>query len=109
MKTAALHRICNYAIALALVAGGVLLPQAAAAGSIQEHGDFGGTWIEIAPSDHYHWRYAGRYYYSAPIYAAPGYAFGPAVYDPDFFGPPIYDEPDVALVPPDVGVAVDID
>jgi hypothetical protein len=111
MRIAPLHRISSYTVALALVAGAAFSPQAAAAGSIQDHGAFGGTWTEIAPSDHYDWRYTGGHRFSAPIYAVPGFAFGPTVYDPDFFGPPVYgdDEPDVALVAPDVGVALDID
>jgi hypothetical protein len=111
MKTANLNTVRHGALALALLAGAALLPQAATAGSVHGRGDFGGNWIPIAPSDHYDWRYTGRYYYSAPVYVAPNYVFGPSIYDPDFFGPPVYEDngPGVALVAPDVGVAVDID
>ena len=103
MKTVNLNILRHGALALALLAGAALMPQAASAGSLQDRGDFGGTWIPIAPSDHYHWRYAGRYHdYGAPIYVAPDYAYGPSIYDADFFGPPISDGgPDIALVPPE--------
>ena len=113
MKTAAFKKVRNGVFSLALVAGAALLPQAALAGSHHDEGDFGGTWEPIAPSDHYHWRYGGPFYYgyyAAPIYLTPGYAFGPAINDPDFFGPPVPDDgPGVALVAPDVGVPPDID
>lgn len=109
MKTA-FKSLRNGALALALVAGAIVLPQAASAGSLHDEGDFGGTWEPIAPSDHYHWRYADRLYYGGTVYAVPGPAFGPGLYDPDFFGPPLPDDgPGVALAAPDVGVAVDID
>jgi hypothetical protein len=109
MKTA-FKPLRNGVFSLALLAGVALLPQAALAGSLHDEADFGGTWEPIAPSDHYHGRYAGPFYYAAPVYLTPGYAFGPVINDPDFFGPPLPDDgPGVALVAPDVGVAVEID
>lgn len=110
MKTLRFNGWRKGAIALALVACATVLPQTASAGSIQEDGDFGGTWVPIAPSDHYDWRYADRLAFGEPVYATPD-VLGPRVNDPDFFGPPVYDDygPGVALVAPDAGIAVDID
>jgi hypothetical protein len=105
-----LKTLRNGVFGATLLTGAALLPQAAIAGSLHDEADFGGTWEPIIPSDHYHWRYAGPVYDGAPIYVAPGYAFGPAIDDPDFFGPPLPDDgPGVALAIPPVGVAVDID
>jgi hypothetical protein len=107
MRTASLLR--NSALALALIAGAALLPQAAPAGSVQRHGDFGGTWTHIGPSNQHRY-YSGRYYdYSGPIFVAPSYAYGPDYYEPEFFGPPVYDGPGIALVGPGVGLSLDID
>ena len=107
MQTASLLR--NAAFGLALMAGAALLPQAASAGSVERHGDFGGTWTHIGPSNHARY-YDGRYYdYSGPIYVAPSYAYGPDYYEPEFFGPPVYDGPGLALAEPGVGLSLDID
>jgi hypothetical protein len=110
MRTDAFKALRHGALALALIAGATVLPQAASAGSLHDEGDFGGTFVPIAPSDHYHWRYAGGQYYGSPIYVAPDHVFGPSVYDPDFFGAPIYEEgPGIALIAPEPRIAVDID
>jgi hypothetical protein len=107
MQTASLLR--NGALALALMAGAALLSQAASAGSVQRHGDFGGTWTHIGPSNHDRY-YAGRYYdYGGGVYVAPSYAYGPDYYEPEFYGPPVYDGPGLALVGPGVGLSLDID
>jgi hypothetical protein len=107
MQTASL--LLNGAFALALMAGAALLPHAASAGSVQRHGDFGGTWTHLGPSNQHRY-YAGRYYdYSGPIYVAPSYAYGPDTYEPEFYGPPAYDGPGFALVGPGVGLSLDID
>jgi hypothetical protein len=110
MKTASFRITCPAALALMLLAGVVLAPRAATAGSMQNHGDYGGTWFEIAPSYRDHWREVERYY-RAPVYVGPNYAYGPTYYDPDFFGPPIYadDGPGFAFVAPDAGLFVDVD
>ena len=91
--------------ALALVIGATVLPQTAE--SIPEAGDSRGTWIPIAPSDHYEWRYANRLGDDAPT----SVAFGDAVRDPDFFGPPVREDygPGVAESAPSAGAPPDID
>jgi len=98
-------------LALGLVAGATLIPQAVSAGSVHEDGDFGGTWIYIAPSDHYHWRYAERSDPEPLVIAppVPAYAYDPA-YDPGLLAPPPYaDDPGIAVTAPDVPVAVEVD
>ena len=112
MQTAGFHTLRNGALALALLAAAALLPQAATAGSLQDRGDFGGTWTYIGPSDHYHWRYADAYFDDGPpVLVAPPYVEGPPVYDPGYYGPPDYqdDAPGLTVVTPDVGIAVGID
>ena len=95
--------------ALALVIGATVLPQTAE--SIPEAGDSRGTWIPIAPSDHYEWRYANRLGDDAPTSVAPGDVFDTPVRDPDFFGPPVREDygPGVAESAPDTGIPPDID
>jgi hypothetical protein len=84
-----------------------LVPQAASAGSLHD-GDFGGTWVYIAPSDHYHWRYAEPAY-ERPLLVAPSYAYVPD-YDPELVAPlPYEDGPGIAVAGPDVAVAVEVD
>ena len=102
--------LCRGALALALLGGAALISAPAQAGSLQDEGDFGGTWTPIAPSDHYHQRYADRYY-GAPLYVAPSYAYGPDYYEPDHYGPPAYYDPSpgFALIAPGIGVAIGID
>lgn len=111
MKTVPFKGLRNSALGLALLAGAIVLPQNGFAGSIQDKGDFGGTWVPIAPSDHYDWRYADRLDFGEPAYVAPDYVYVPPVQDPDFFGPPVYEDygPGVALAAPDAAVAIDID
>jgi hypothetical protein len=101
------------ALALALIGGAALISAPAQAGSLQDEGDFGGTWTPIAPSDHYHQRYAG------PVFG-PGY-YGPpdhAYYDPGlyaYYGPPVFDAPDEydygppLIGAPGIGLSIGID
>jgi hypothetical protein len=100
VQIANLDTLRQGALALALLAGAALMPQAASAGSLQDRGDFGGTWAPIAPSDNQHWRYAERHYYRGPVYAAPHYAYGPSYYAPEFYGPPVYYDDAPGLVAP---------
>jgi len=111
MKSTILNTMRHGALALTLLVGGALISQAASAGSLHDRGDFGGTWIYIAPSDHDHWRYAERYHYGEPVYVAPHYAYGPGYYEPEPYGPPVYygDGPGIALMAPGVGVSLGID
>lgn len=112
MQIAGFHTLRNGALALALVTAAAFAPQAATAGSLQERGDFGGTWTPIAPSDHYHWRYADVYLDDEPpVLVAPPDAEGPPVYDPGYYGPPAYQDDGlgVTLAAPDLGIAVGID
>ncbi len=111
MQTVIFKSLRDGALALGLLAAAALLPQAADAGSLQDRGDFGGTWTPIAPSDHHHWRYAERYHYSEPVFVAPDYAYGPGYYEPESDGPPLYygDGPGIALVAPGVGISLGID
>ena len=98
------------ALALALLGGVALISAPAQAGSLQDEGDFGGSWARIGPSGHYHHRFA-EHYYGAPIDVAPSYAYGPDYYEPDYYGPPAsYDSgPGIALIAPGIGVAIGID
>jgi hypothetical protein len=98
------------ALAFALLGGVALISAPAQAGSLQDEGDFGGSWARIGPSVHYHHRYPDRYY-GSPIYVAPSYAYGPDYYEPDYYGPPAYYDygPGIALIAPGIGVAIGID
>lgn len=110
MQAITLGRSLRYgAMALALIGGAALLPQAAAAESFQEGGDFGGTWTRIGPSDQTHWR-DGRDY-GAPIYVAPPYAYDLDYADPGYYGPPAYYDygPGIAIGGPGIGFSIGID
>ena len=97
------------ALALPLIAALTLLPHAAAAGSLDDRGDFGGTWTDIGPSGDQRWGYVERYY-GPPVDVVPGYAYGPVYDEPEFYAP-VYDDygPGVVLVAPDAGLSLDID
>ena len=106
--------LCRGALALALLGGVALISAPAQAGSLQDEGDFGGTWTSIGPSDHYHHRYAGPVF-GPGYYGPPAYAYyGPGPYAD--YGAPVYGAPDeydygpgITLVAPGVGLAIDID
>ncbi len=96
----------SFALALALVGGAALISAPAQAGSLQDEGDFGGTWTLIGPSDQY------RHGYDGPVYG-PGY-YNPGPYA--YYGPPFSDAPDdydygpgIAFIAPGIGVAIGID
>jgi hypothetical protein len=105
--------LCRGALALALLGGVALISAPAQAGSLQDEGDFGGTWTSIAPSDHYHQRYAGPVF--GPFYYGPApYAY----YDPGlyaYYGPPVseasdaYDYGPLLIGGPGIGLAIGID
>lgn len=110
MKTVSYNALRGAALALPLIAGLIFLPQAASAGSLDDRGDFGGTWNDIGPTGHERWRYVEGYY-GPPVDVVPGYAYGPVLDEPEFYAPPAYDEygPGVVLVAPDVGPSLEID
>ena len=101
------------ALALALLGGVALISAPAQAGSLQDEGDFGGTWTPIAPSDHYHQRYAG------PVFGP--FHYGPApynYYDPGlyaYYGRPVYGAPEIydygppLIGGPGIGLSIGID
>jgi hypothetical protein len=88
------HTIRNRAFALSLLCGAALFALPAAANSIQEEGNFGGTWSRIGPNT-YRDRYDTPGYYAPE--AAPSYY--PGAYD--------YDGQGVTVIAPGVGVRVD--
>jgi hypothetical protein len=87
-------KIRNSAFALALIGGASLLAAPASAGSVQNEGYFGGSWISIAPSNYEAEEYADRIgpligpLYGERVYVAPVYG-----YVPDAYAPPAYDAP----------------
>lgn len=84
------------ALALAFVGGVALVSAPAAASSIQDRGNFGGTWSRIGPSDQYrNNRHTNRYYRS---YRGPGnaYRYGPR-YGGYYDTPYGYDRPGVGF------------
>ena len=93
---------------LAVLGGAALLTLPAAADSFHDEGYFGGTYVPIAPSS----VYVERYYvepplpvYEAPVYPPPpAYAYAPYA-EPGYYGEP-YPGPGVAVVDPNLGVAV---
>ena len=77
----------NGALALALIGGAALLPQAASADSFQESGDFGGTWSRIGPGDQTVG--AMRRHYARADLCGAGLCLRVGIYyEPGYYGPP---------------------
>ena len=107
--------LCRGALALALLGGVALISAPAQAGSLQDEGDFGGTWTShraqrsLPPP-------LCRSLFGAPaiMVRRPTPITGPGL--TPITGRPVYGAPDeydygpgIALVAPGVGLAIDID
>lgn len=95
------------AIAATMLSALALSAPPAAANSLHNEGNFGGSYSRIAPSSSYGYRrHAGRV---APLHRGYNgrYAYGPAYYGPGYYGPGSYG-PGFAIGGPGIGVGIGV-